>query len=68
MAKPEKLTGLADMLKNPAYSTSVGLLRLGLQLDAVQVPVNTVTSAVAPAKLTGMLRGFLKRLLPDTED
>jgi cell division protein FtsA len=68
IAKPEKLTGLADMLKNPAYSTSVGLLRLGLQLDAVQVPVNPVTAAVAPAKITGMLRGFLKRLLPDTEE
>jgi cell division protein FtsA len=69
MAKPEKLTGLADMLKNPAYSTSVGLLRLGLQLDAVQVPVSTgASAAAAPAKISGMLRGFLKRLLPDTED
>jgi hypothetical protein len=57
------------MLKNPAYSTSVGLLRLGLQLDAVQVPVSTgASAAAAPAKISGMLRGFLKRLLPDTED
>ncbi|NOG50436.1 MAG: hypothetical protein HND48_14180 [Chloroflexi bacterium] len=31
LARPERLTGLGDMLKAPAYSTSIGLLRLGLQ-------------------------------------
>ncbi|MEO0564029.1 MAG: cell division protein FtsA, partial [Chloroflexota bacterium] len=28
VGKPERLTGMADTLKNPSYSTSVGLLRL----------------------------------------
>ncbi|MFN8562109.1 MAG: hypothetical protein U0703_10915 [Anaerolineae bacterium] len=28
VAKPEKITGMADALRSPAYSTSVGLLRL----------------------------------------
>src|SRR5690606_31431542 len=31
IARPERLTGMADALRSPAYSTSVGLLRLGLQ-------------------------------------
>jgi cell division protein FtsA len=33
VAQPERLTGMADQLRNPSYSTSVGLLRLGLQMD-----------------------------------
>jgi cell division protein FtsA len=33
VGQPEKLTGLADPLRHPSYSTSVGLLRLGLIMD-----------------------------------
>ncbi len=33
VAQPERLTGMADQLRNPSYSTSVGLLRLGRVLD-----------------------------------
>jgi cell division protein FtsA len=33
VAQPERLSGMADQLRNPAYSTSVGLLRLGLIMD-----------------------------------
>ncbi len=35
LAQPEKITGIADALKNPSYSTSVGLLRVGLELSSV---------------------------------
>lgn len=33
VAHPENITGMADALQNPAYSTSVGLLKLGLIMD-----------------------------------
>jgi len=33
VAQPENLTGMAEALKNPSYSTSVGLLKLGLIMD-----------------------------------
>jgi cell division protein FtsA len=33
VAQPEKLSGMADQLRHPSYSTSVGLLRLGLMMD-----------------------------------
>jgi cell division protein FtsA len=33
VAKPERLSGMADQLRHPSYSTSVGLLRLGLIMD-----------------------------------
>jgi cell division protein FtsA len=33
VAQPERLSGMADQLRSPAYSTGVGLLRLGLIMD-----------------------------------
>lgn len=66
LAKPERLSGLADMLRSPAYSASVGLLRLGLQMDAVQA--SDAPSAAAPNKLGDWVRGFLRRLLPDDQE
>ena len=33
VAGPERLSGMADQLRSPSYSTSVGLLRLGLMMD-----------------------------------
>ncbi len=33
VAQPEQLSGVAEQLRNPSYSTSVGLLRLGLVLN-----------------------------------
>lgn len=67
MAKPEKLTGMADALRNPAYSTSVGLLRMGLQMDTV-VPVETNGNGKMPSVKIGQVLGNLfKRLLPDEE-
>lgn len=68
MAKPEKLTGLSDALKTPAFATSIGLLRLGLQLDAVPITASSGPGAIAPSKVSNWMKGFLKRLLPDAEE
>ncbi|MGB1288972.1 MAG: cell division FtsA domain-containing protein, partial [Aggregatilineales bacterium] len=65
LAKPEKLTGMADALKNPSYSTSVGLLRLGLQMESVAEPDVSGTIGVPGAGISSMLGNFFKRFLPD---
>ncbi len=64
IAKPEKLTGMADALRSPAYSTGVGLLRLGLQMESA-VSTQPVSNGVPSAKLGGLISGFFRRLLPD---
>jgi cell division protein FtsA len=69
LAKPERITGMADALRNPSYSTSVGLLRLGLEMDgfAPHHPGNG-GSIAPPAKKWGqMIGGLLRRLLPDDQ-
>lgn len=65
VARPEKLTGMADALRSPAYSTSVGLLRLGLQMDTMATPLPLANGSASGAKLGSLLSGFFKRLLPD---
>jgi cell division protein FtsA len=67
VARPEKLTGMADALRSPAYSTSVGLLRLGLQMDTVNHAQPDGNGSVPAAKLGHLLTGFFRRLLPDDE-
>jgi cell division protein FtsA len=64
LAKPEKLTGMADALKNPAYSTSVGLLRMGLDFDT-GYEIDDKPSAGNGRNLGTLLSNFLRRLLPD---
>src|SRR5690606_3923630 len=67
MAKPEELTGMADVLKNPSYSTSVGLLRMGLEFDTGFFEDDAGTTL--PVNGFGQLWGdFLRRLLPDNRD
>lgn len=68
VAQPEKLTGMADSLRNPAYSTSVGLLRLGLQMDSVRTPAPDSNGSVPGVNIGKALGGFFKRLLPDDEE
>lgn len=65
IAKPERLTGLAEMLRSPAYSTSIGLLRLGLQMDNIQA--NDAPSAPPPSRFGQWMRDFIRRLLPEDE-
>jgi cell division protein FtsA len=67
MAKPEKLTGMADILKNPSYSTSVGLLRMGLEFDDgfYEEKLAGTTSGLS---IGNFLTNFFRRLLPDDRD
>ena len=67
VARPERLTGMADVLRSPAYSTSVGLLRLGLQMDTVSQAQPEANGGMPGAKLGGFISGFFRRLLPDDE-
>lgn len=66
LAKPERLTGMADSLRNPSYSTSVGLLRLGLEMDSM-VEAEEPNGTLPGKKLGTFLGGLFKRLLPDDE-
>ncbi len=66
VAKPDHLAGMADALRSPAYATSVGLLRLGLQMDAA-APSSANGSPLRNVKVGSLLSGFFKRLLPDDE-
>lgn len=64
LAKPERVTGLADALRNPAYSTSVGLLGLGLEMESVHPEAQNGANPFNSAKLGNLLGGFIRRLLP----
>jgi cell division protein FtsA len=68
LAKPERVTGLADALRNPAYSTSVGLLRLGLEMESAAEIVSPANGALPGMKIGRMLGSFFRRLLPDDEE
>ncbi len=67
IAKPEKITGMADTLRNPAYSTSVGLLRLGLQMESAVQTQAVGNGSMPGVRLGSLLSGFFRRLLPDDE-
>lgn len=67
LAQPERVTGIADTLKNPSYSTSVGLLRLGLEMDAMLEP-DLDANVGAPVNQWGRrMNNFLRRFLPQDE-
>jgi cell division protein FtsA len=67
IAKPEKLAGMADALRSPAFSTSVGLLRLGLQMESAVSPQSVGNGAISGVRIGGILSGLFRRLLPDNE-
>lgn len=67
MAKPERLTGMADILKNPSYSTSVGLLRMGLEIEGASAD-NGGTLPAQGGGIGTLLSSFFRRLLPDDRD
>ena len=67
LAHPEKVTGIADTLKNPSYSTSVGLLRLGLEMDAM-VEAEPVETMGLPVNQWGRrMNELLRRFLPQDD-
>lgn len=66
LARPEKLTGMADALRNPAYSTGVGLLRMGLQMEGMSSRAVAPNTAIQPGRKLGqVIGGLFRRLLPD---
>jgi len=71
LGKPERITGMADALKNPSYSTSVGLLRMGLDFGTGYFEADTNTRPMLPglpgSNLGTLLGNFLRRLLPDDD-
>ncbi len=72
VAQPENITGLSDTLKNPSYSTSVGLLKLGLIMDLEDDRRSALrqqsNSRVGRVNVGGFLKGMIERLLPGEED
>jgi cell division protein FtsA len=72
VAQPENLTGMAEALKNPAYSTSVGLLKLGLIMDLEDDRRTTLrhhrdTHGLGE-RMGGFVKGLFGRLLPGEEE
>lgn len=68
LAKPERLTGMADSLRSPAYATSVGLLRLGLELDSVREADAAENGAIHAPSITEFLNNLFRRFLPDDRE
>ena len=67
LAHPERITGIADTLKNPAYSTSVGLLRLGLEMDTMSEPELAASMGLPVSNWGRRMNDFLRRFLPQDE-
>lgn len=70
VAQPEHITGMAEALKNPSYSTSVGLLKLGLIMDLEddrRKGLGTNGSKSSRPDVGAFLRRALGRLLPGEE-
>ena len=67
LAHPERITGIADTLKNPAYSTSVGLLRLGLEMDTMTEPELSASMSLPVSNWGRRMNDFLRRFLPQDE-
>jgi cell division protein FtsA len=65
VARPERLTGMAETLRNPSYSTGVGLLRLGLQMDRTALAPAPSNGSVPARNIGGWISGIFRRLLPD---
>lgn len=74
VAQPESISGITDLLRSPAYSTSVGLLRLGLIMDIEdtrRANVRRNGKATRAKDDSGgfgkFLGGIVKRFLPEDE-
>jgi cell division protein FtsA len=80
IAKPERLSGMADQLRQPQYSTSVGLLRLGLIMDREDEQRGKFAKANGSNYRPGegrkpkgpnfrrLIGGVVKRLLPEDDE
>ncbi|MBN1681113.1 MAG: cell division protein FtsA [Anaerolineae bacterium] len=71
VAHPENLTGMSEQLKNPSYSTSVGLLKLGLIMDLEDDRRESMRhngDHHSRVNVGGFLRRAFGRLLPGEEE
>ena len=67
IAKPENLIGMTDRLDSPAYSTSVGLLRWGLLMNAIASQSGQKRSknrSNGRELNLDLLKDFIRRLFP----
>lgn len=68
IAQPENLIGMSDKLLNPAYSTSVGLLKWALLMTDIYVQPTSQRMRIGGATPGTVdwesIKGFLRRLLP----
>ncbi|MBP8974568.1 MAG: cell division protein FtsA [Anaerolineae bacterium] len=70
LGQPERVTGMAEALKSPAYSTSVGLLKLGLIMDIEddrREALRRHSNSRGSGRMRGFFRGVVERLLPHEE-
>ncbi len=67
LAHPERVTGIADTLKNPSYSTSVGLLRLGLEMDSMAETDLAANMGLPVTNWGRRMNEFLRRFLPQDD-
>ena len=68
IAQPEDLIGMTDKLENPAYSTSIGLLKWALLMTDIYVQparqgMRIGGGAAGPIDWDSV-KGFIRRLLP----
>ena len=68
LARPDRITGMADSLRTPAYSTSIGLLRLGLQMDSVGVQPAAPNGNARSGGFGTFFGNLFRRLLPEEGD
>lgn len=74
IAQPENISGMSDLLRSPAYSTSVGLLRLGLIMDIedtrradIRKETRSSRAGNDTSGFSKFLGGLVKRFLPEDE-
>jgi cell division protein FtsA len=76
VAKPEKISGMADQLRHPSYSTSVGLLQLGMVMDREDERRNKFARTTRGGReepegkngnIGRFFGGLMRRLLPEDD-
>ncbi len=67
VVRPERLSGNASGLQKPAFSTSVGLLSLGLEMNMDGQRHSANGAPKLFPRMGSYFQGLLKRLLPETD-
>jgi len=64
IGSPSELEGLVDTISNPAYATSVGLVRWAMQHGPSGEILHDDRRGQSSSEMYGRLRGWLKAFLP----